>query len=140
MGGENCGACGCGERTALHDELLRERACAEDLHDRRATLLPAHETPQEERGRRDRLADGIRRFERDEIHCRDCDAVCSNGAGTILTVTAPLRELLDEVANFRTNLVSGARGLPLAATAGGLTAFAAAADWRVLFIFGARRK
>ena len=120
--------------------MLRERACAEDLHDRRATLLPAHETPQEERGRRDRLADGIRRFERDEIHCRDCDAVCSNGAGTILTVTAPLRELLDEVANFRTNLVSGARGLPLAAAAGGLTAFAAAADWRVLFIFGARRK
>ena len=55
-------------------------------------------------------------------------------------MTAPLRELLDEVANFRTNLVSGARGLPLAAAAGGLTALAAAADGRVLFIFGARRK
>src|ERR1700750_1565251 len=86
----------------------------------------AGEPPRDQRRRRDGLAGLIRRFERREIDHAHRDAVDLHRAGAVLAVAAALRQLLDKIAPLRTDLVAGAGGLPLAATAAGLAALAAA--------------
>src|SRR3989338_2285916 len=133
---EKCGASDSRHDTALDNECLRERTHTEHLHLWSATLRATYESACEKRCWRDSLSCLVRGFEHCEVHRRCCYAISADGARTILTVSAELRELLDEVADDWADMVSSTRGLTLPSLAARLTALATATDMRRLLVLG----
>src|SRR3989344_9235473 len=101
--------------------------------------MTAYQSPRDERRRRDRLAGLVIRLKRGKVDRRYRNAVRLHRAGAVLAVAATLRQLLDEVADLRANLVPRARGLPFPSSSRGLAALTAAPDGGVLLVLRARR-
>ena len=132
---EECSTCGDRQSAVPDNECFRELASTENLYDRCATLCAAYEPARDERCWRDRLPCLVGGFERGEVYRRVCDAIRTDRASAVLAMTSELRELLDAVTNFWTNLVPSASSLPFTATTAGLAALTATTDrFRPVFL------